>query len=84
MEDGGEKYIIDPLKKVNEKIKTKNLVTGVLVGCEPWLRSYGRLVDLQVFDRLLTNDEMVQMTTCGGQKLEGNLIDSNKNPFMLF
>ena len=88
VEDGrdiaDEKYIIDPLKKVNDKIKTKNLVTDVMVGCGPWKRSYGRIVDLQVFDRLLTHDEMVQMTTCGGKKLEGNLINSNKSPFTLF
>ena len=88
VEDGrdiaDEKYIIDPLKEVNEKIKTKNLVTDVMVGCDPWKRSYGRIVDLQVFDRVLTHDEMVEMTTCHGKKLEGNLINSNRSPFTLF
>ena len=37
-----------------------------------------------LFDRILTADEMVGMTTCGGQKIPGNLIDFEKNTFEIF
>ena len=45
-----------------------------------WLQSFGKVTDIQVFDRILSDNEMIGMTTCGGKKLTGNLNNSNKDP----
>ena len=37
------------------------------------------MADIHVFDRILSKDEMIGMTTCDGSKLEGNLINSNRD-----
>ena len=37
-----------------------------------------------MFDRILTADEMVGMTTCSGKKLTGNFINSNTDPSTLY
>ena len=55
-----------------------------MIGCDPENPSYGRITDIQVFDRILTADEMVGMTTCSGKNLAGNLINTNTDPFTLY
>ena len=55
-----------------------------MIGCDPWGASYGQITDIQMFDRILTPDEMVGMTTCGGAKLTGNIINSNTDPYSLY
>ena len=45
-------------------------------------RSHGKITDLQMFDRLLTKEEMIGMTTCFGDKLTGNIINST-TPYSL-
>ena len=67
--------------KTNAKLKVKNFVTDVLVGCDPWEWSFGQITDIQMFDRFLTPDEMVGMTTCEGEKLTGNIINTNLDNF---
>ena len=84
MDIGGDDYFKNPLEKVNNEIKTKSFVTDVLIGCDPWTKSFGKIVDIQVFDRLLSFDEMRGMTICGGKKLEGNIVNSNKDPYSLY
>ena len=42
----------------------------------------GEITDLQMFDRVLTKNEMIGMTTCSGDKLTGNIINST-TPFSL-
>ena len=69
-----------------------NLVTDVFVGCNlkflPRLtleaQSHGKITDIQVFDRILTVNEMMNMTTCGGDKLTGNLVNSNLDPSTVY
>ena len=36
----------------------------------------GKITDVQMFNRLLTADEMIAMTTCDGAKLIGNILNS--------
>ena len=59
-------------------------MTDVMIGCDPRRESYGQITDVQVFDRLLTADEMIGMTTCSGEKLSGNIINTNDHPFTLY
>ena len=63
---------------------TKNLTTGVItdifLGGVPYQypyfwNSFGRMSQVHMFNRILSHNEMVGMTTCGGMKLKGNLID---------
>ena len=88
MDDGtkvpGQSWYKKQLEEANSKLKEKNLVTDVLVGCSPWEWSFGQITDIQMFDRFLTHDEMVGMTTCSGKKLTGNIINSNKDPHSLY
>ena len=72
------------LDEVNAKLKVKNFVTDVLVGCDPWEWSFGQITDIQMFDRFLTPNEMVGMTTCEGEKLTGNIINTNLDNFTLY
>ena len=51
---------------------------------EQIFRSLGKMTDFHLFDRILTVDEMIGMTTCGGKKIEGNLINFNKDTFEVF
>lgn len=37
-----------------------------------------------MFDRILTPKEMIGMTTCSGEKLAGNLINSNTDPYSVY
>ena len=65
------------------------LVTDVLFGCNLFLedsffRTMGKMTQWHLFDRILTADEMVGMTTCGGEKIPGNLIDFEKDTFEIF
>ena len=46
--------------------------------------SYGKITDIHMFDRILTADQMVGMTTCSGKKLTGNVINSNTDPATLY
>ena len=55
-------------------------VTDVFIGCYPWggtwyYNSFGSLTQVDWFDRILTHNEMVAMTTCDGKKQKGNLIN---------
>ena len=43
--------------------------------------SFGRMSQIHWFDRILTHDEMVGMTTCNGKKLKGNLINWETTKF---
>lgn len=82
----GNEFFSDPLKRANEQLKEKDLVTDVLIGCDPnalRVASYGQITDIHMFDRILTPEEMKDMTTCDGKKLEGNLINSNKDNYTL-
>ena len=72
------------LDEANAKLSVKNLVTDVLVGCNPWDWSFGQITDIQVFDRILTPREMIGMTTCQGEKLTGNIINTNLHNFTLY
>ena len=45
--------------------------------------SKGKIADIQLFDRLLTKEEMLGMTTCPGKKLIGNIINSTV-PYSLY
>ena len=74
-------HVID---EANAKLKVKNLVTDVMVGCDPWDWSFGQITDIQMFDSILTHDEMVGMTTCDGDKLSGNIINSNTDSHTLY
>ena len=67
-------------------MKEKNLVTDVFVGCNPLDRSrtMGKITDIHMFDRILTPNEMIGMTTCSGEKLVGNLINSNTDPYSVY
>ena len=86
----GDGWFKKPLAEANKHLKVKNYVTDVVVGCimtpvyrdsfPVWRQSFGKVTDIQVFDRILTDNEMIGMTTCGGEKLTGNLINSNKDP----
>ena len=49
---------------VNDQLAVKNLVTDVLIGCDPWFASFGKISDVHVFDRVLSSDEMLGMTSC--------------------
>jgi len=75
----GNEFFSDALKWANDQLKEKNLVTDVLIGCSHGAMgmSFGQITDIQMFDRILTPEEMKAMTTCDGKKLVGNLINSN-------
>ena len=45
-------------------------------------RPMGKLTDLHMFDRVLTVNEMIGMTTCGGTKLMGNIFNTT-SPYSL-
>ena len=45
-------------------------------------RTRARMTDINLFDRALTRDEIINMTTCGREKLVGNIINST-TPFTL-
>ena len=68
----------------NQQTVEKDLVTDVMIGCDPWRQSYGKITDIHMFDRILTADEMVGMTTCSGEKLTGNVINSNTDPSTVY
>ena len=77
----------------NKDLKKKNVVTDVLVGCnmlrlfgEWWCQgwSMGKIADMHMFDRILTQKEMIGMTTCQGDKIEGNVFNSNTDPFTVY
>ena len=52
----------------------KDLVTDVMIGCDMWRQSCGKITDIQMFYRILTADEMMGMTTFSVKKLTGNII----------
>ena len=63
-------------------------VTNVFIGCHPWggywwYNSFGSQTQINWFDRILTHDEMIGMTTCGGKKLQGNLINWETSNFSI-
>ena len=67
---------------------TNPLVTDVFIGCYLWggthyYSSFGSLTQIDWFDRILTHDEMVGMTTCEGKKLQGNLINWETSNFTI-
>ena len=65
---------------------TSGEITDIWLGGLPaygggyYWNSFGRMSQIHWFDRLLTHDEMVGMTTCGGKQLRGNLIDWETTP----
>ena len=64
------------------------LVTDVFFGCnlfkeDSFFRTTGKMTQWQLFNRILTTDEMVGMTTCSGEKISGNLIDFGKDTFTI-
>ena len=80
----GDDFFKIPLEWANQQTVEKDLVTDVMIGCDPWRQSYGKITDIHMFDRILTADEMVGMTTCSGKKLTGNVINSNTDPATLY
>ena len=59
---------------------TTGLITDIFLGGLPkfstsYWNSFGRMSQIHLFSRILSHDEMVGMTTCGGRKLRGDLID---------
>ena len=65
---------------------TSGEITDIWLGGFPaysggyYWNSFGRMSQIHWFDRLLTHDEMVGMSTCGGKQLRGNLIDWETMP----
>ena len=69
---------------VNDQLAVKNLVTDVLIGCDPWFASFGKISDVHMFDRVLSSDEMLGMTSCDGKKVEGNILNSNIDAYSIY
>ena len=89
----GDDFWMDNLNKANEFSSEDDLVTDVLFGCNLYMvsmipdncfRSMGKMTDFQLFDRILTVNEMIGMTTCGGEKIDGNLINFKTDEFTIF
>ena len=87
----GKQFWMDPLNKANEFSSEEDLVTDVLFGCNMFnliektcFRSMGKMTDFQLFDRILTVNEMIGMTTCAGEKIEGNLINFKTDTFTVY
>ena len=88
----GDEKFMDPLNKANEFSFEEDMITDVLIGCNFFdlrestnFRSMGRMTELHLFDRILTVNEMIEMTTpCGGKKIEGNLINFKKDTFSIY
>ena len=66
---------------------TSGEITDIWLGGMPaygggyYWNSFGRMSQIHWFDRLLTHNEMVGMTTCGGTQLKGDLIDWETTSF---
>ena len=89
----GDEFWLDPLNQANNLSYADDMITDVLFGCnmfypkeiyEQNFRSLGKMTDFHLFDRILTADEMVGMTTRNGKKLEGNLLNFNTDTFTVF
>ena len=89
----GDKMWMDQLNKANEFSFEEDLVTDVLFGCNLFMvdgtpdscfRSMGKMTDFQLFDRILSAEEMIGMTTCDGEKLVGNLINIKTDDFTIY
>jgi hypothetical protein len=44
----------------------------------------GKMSNFQLFDRILTVNEMIGMTTCAGEKIEGNLMNFKTDTFTVY
>ena len=90
----GDSHFKDPLKVANNHSFEEDLVTDILIGCNFFdlrektnFRSMGKMTEMHLFDRILTVNEMVGITTaCNSEKerLEGNIINFNKDTFEIF
>ena len=70
----------------NETVNDPRGLTDIFIGCDltagpGWLTSsFGTITNLHMWDRVLTEDELKDLSTCGGQKkrnMVGNFIDWN-------
>ena len=96
IEDGatvvGDSHWMDPLMEANKFSFEEDLVTDVLFGCNMFnindfpacFRSMGKMTDFQIFDIILTVNDMIGMTTCNGEKIEGNIINFKQDKFTVF
>ena len=89
----GDGFWRSPLQEaISKSHEGKGMVTDVLFGCNFWnikgpytsFRSMGKMTDMHLFDKLLTVEEMINMTTCGGKKQQGNLINFDSDSFEVF
>ena len=74
--DGRETYE-DHLKATFSP--SSHLATDIFIGCQTaywwYWNSFGRITRTNWFSRILSHNEMVQMTTCSGTRLKGDLIN---------
>ena len=87
----GDPFWLNPLNEANKFSFEDDLVTDVLFGCnffnldfKTCFRSLGKSTEYHLFDRILSVNEMIGMTTCGGEKLQGNLINFSTDKFTVF
>ena len=76
--DGRESYE-DHLKATFKP--SEHLATDIFLGCQTaywwYWNSFGRITRTNWFSRILSHNEMVQMTTCSSTRLRGDLINWN-------
>ena len=77
------------LNNTYQYTREPRLVTDVFFGCNlfregSYFRTTGKMTNWQLFDRILTADEMINMTTCNREKIPGNLINFEKENFTIY
>jgi hypothetical protein len=74
--DGRETYE-DHLKAIYAP--SSHMATDIFIGCQTaywwYWNSFGRITRTNWFSRILSHNEMVQMTSCSGTRLKGDLIN---------
>ena len=86
-DDAGDGSLI----KANKLAYEDDLIIDVLFSCtlfnlymKTCLHSLGKSTKYNLFDKIWTVNEMIGMTTCDGEKLQGYLINCNTDKFTVF